>query len=120
VYVATSASIFSLRKKGLKPRFHLKGGLLIPSLGVIFSLYLISQCTITQIATGIILLFVGIPLYLKYSPKKEITGLKETLLSRDSILKRVYREEEKFLAHFLRHIKRGYRRITGKNQIWKN
>jgi len=119
-YVATSASIFSLRKKGIKPQFHLKGGLLIPSLGVIFSLYLISQCTITQIATGIILLFVGIPVYLKYSPKKEMTELKKALLSRDSILKRTYRQEQRFLAHLLRHVKRGYRKITGKKQTWKS
>ena len=119
-YVATSASIFSLRKKGIKPQFHLKGGLLIPSLGVIFSLYLISQCAITQIATGIILLFVGIPIYLKYSPKKEMTELRKTLLSRDSILKRAYRQEQRFLAHLLRHVKRGYRKITGKKQTWKS
>lgn len=119
-YVATSASIFSLRKKVTKPQFHLKGGLLIPSLGVIFSLYLISQCKITQIATGIILLFVGIPVYLKYSPKKEMTELRKTLLSRDSILKRAYRQEQRFLAHLLRHVKRGYRKITGKKQTWKS
>jgi amino acid transporter len=115
-YVATSASIFSLRRKSLKPRFHLKGGLLIPSLGVIFSLYLISQCTIPQIAIGLILLFIGIPIYVKYSPKKEITSLKNALLSRDSILERAYRQEEKFLAHLLHHIKRAYRKIAGKKQ----
>jgi amino acid transporter len=118
-YVATSASIFSLRRKGLKPQFHLRGGLLIPSLGVIFSLYLISQCTIDQIATGLILLFIGIPIYVKYSPKKEITDLKNALLSRDSILERAYRQEEKFLAHLLRHIKRAYRKLVGKKQTWK-
>jgi len=119
-YVATSASIFSLRNKGIRPKFHLKGGLLIPSLGVIFSLYLISQCTITQITTGVILLFAGIPIYVKYSPKKEMTELKETLLSRDSILKRAYSQEQRFLAHILHHIKRAHRKITGKKQTWKS
>jgi amino acid transporter len=118
-YVATSASIFSLRKKGLKPQFHLKGGLLIPSLGVILSLYLITQCTIPQIAIGLILLFVGVPIYIKYSPKKEITDLKNALLSKDSILERAYRQEEKFLAHLLYHIKRVYRKIAGKKQTLK-
>jgi len=119
-YVATSASIFSLRKKVTKPQFNLRGGLLIPSLGVIFSLYLISQCTITQIAAGIILLFVGIPIYVKYSPKKEMIELKKALLSRDSILKRAYRQEQRFLSHLLRHVKRGYRKTTGKKQTWKS
>jgi len=119
-YVATSASIFSLRKKGRKPQFHLKGGLLIPSLGVIFSLYLITQCSITQIATGLLLLLIGTPIYLKYSPKKEMMELKKALLIRDSILRRAYRQEQRFLAHMLRHIKRAYRKITGKKQTWRD
>jgi hypothetical protein len=64
------------------------------------------------------LLAVGIPIYIKYSPKKEITELKEALISREAILKRAYSQEERFLAHILRHIKRLYRRIVGKKQTW--
>jgi len=120
MHAATSASIFSLRKKNLEPKFHLKGGLFIPSLGVIFSIYLISQCAITQIATGLLLLLIGVPIYAKYSPKKEMTELKKALLSRDSILRRAYRQEQRFLAHMLRHTKRLYRKITGKKQTWRN
>jgi len=119
-YVATSASVFSLRKKNLKPQFRSRGGLLIPSLGIIFSLYLITQCAITQIATGTALLLAGVPIYIKFSPKKEIPELKKMLISRDSVLRRVYRQEQRFLAHLLRHIKRTYRRITGKRQAWKS
>jgi hypothetical protein len=114
--VATSASIFSLRRKGVKAEFHLRGGLLIPSLGVIFSLYLITQCTLTQIALGFVMLFVGVPIYIKYSPKKEIAELKEALLSSESIMKRAYSQEERFLAHALMHVKRLYRRIASKKQ----
>ncbi len=120
VYVATSASIFSLRKKTPEPKFHLKGGLLIPSLGVLFSLYIISQCTITQIAAGLLLLLIGTPIYMKYSPKKELVELKTALLSRESILRRTYRQEQRFLAHMLHHIKRLYRKRMGKKQTWKN
>jgi len=116
-YVATSASIFSLRRKGVKGQFHLRGGFLIPSLGVIFSLYLITQCTLTQIALGLIMLFVGVPIYIKYSPKKEIAELKEALLSSESIMKRAYSQEERFLAHALMHVKRLYRRIAGKKKV---
>jgi amino acid transporter len=118
-YVATSASIFPLSKKEPKPRFHLKGGLIIPSLGVIFSFYLITQCTFTQIFIGLAMLAAGIPIYVRYSPKKEITELKEVLLSRESILKRAYSQEERFLAHLLSHVKRGYRRVTGKKRVRK-
>jgi amino acid transporter len=117
-YVATSASIFSLRRKGLKAQFHLRGGPIIPILGVIFSLYLITQCTPTQIALGFALLLIGVPIYVKYSPKKEITELKEEMLSREATIKRAYSQEEKFLANVLRHIKRWYRKRTGKKQTW--
>ncbi len=119
-YAATSASVFSLRKKGLEPQFHLRGGLIVPSLGVIFSLYLISQCTVTQIAAGIILLLAGIPIYVRYSPKTEMAELRRALLSRDSILKIVHRQEQRFLAHLLRHVKRGYRKLIGAKQTWKD
>jgi APA family basic amino acid/polyamine antiporter len=117
-YLATSGSIFSLRRRGMKAQFHLRGGFLIPSLGVIFSLYLITQCTRAQIGLGLVLLFLGVPIYIEYSPKKEIAELKEELLSRESIIKRAYNQEERFLANILRHIKRSYRRTTGKKQTW--
>jgi APA family basic amino acid/polyamine antiporter len=115
-YVATSASIFSLRRKGVKAQFHLRGGWLVPSLGAIFSLYLITQCSLTQIALGLILLSVGVPIYMKYSPKREIAELKEALLSSESVMKRAYNQEERFLAHVFVHMKRLYRRVAGKKQ----
>jgi APA family basic amino acid/polyamine antiporter len=115
-YAATSASTFFLRRKGAKAHFNLRGSLFIPILGVIFSLYLITQCSFTQIALGLVLLFVGVPIYMKYSPKKEIAELKEALISRESFLKRAYAQEERFLAHILQHIKRFYRRTVGKKQ----
>lgn len=113
-YLATSASVFRLRKVNPEPKFRVKGGLIIAGLGVAFSIYLISQCSLTQIGIGLILLLIGMPIYVKYSPKQEITELKEALLSKDMILRRAYRQEEKFLAHLLQHIKRAYRRSTRK------
>jgi hypothetical protein len=94
--------------------------MLIPILGVIFSLYLITQCTVTQIALGLALLLSGLPIYLKYSPKREIAELKEKLLSREFMLPTIYAQGEKFLAHAFRHTKRLYRRIFGKKQTWES
>jgi hypothetical protein len=62
------------------------------------------------------LLLAGVPIYVKYSPKKEVSELKEALLSRESMMKRAYSQEERFLANVLRHIKRLYRRIATKKQ----
>jgi len=118
VYVATSASIFTLRKKFPNPSFHLRGGLFIPSLGIIFSLYLIFQCTLQQIELGSVLLIIGVLIYVKFSQKKELTELKREMLSKQSILERTYAQEQRFLAFVLRRIKRAYRRLTGKSQTW--
>jgi APA family basic amino acid/polyamine antiporter len=119
-YAATSASIFWLHRKTGEPKLHLTARVILPILGVIFSFYLISQCTLTQIALGLALLAIGVPIYVKYSPKKEITELKEALISREAALKRMYEREHAFLAHALRHIKRYYRRLTGKKQTWED
>jgi amino acid transporter len=114
-YLATSASIFHL-KKNLERRSRLQGGPVIPILGIVFSLFLISQCTIVEITTGLTLLIVGIPIYVKYSPKREMAELKEALLSRDSLLRSAYRQEGRFLAHALRHLRRIYARIAGERE----
>jgi APA family basic amino acid/polyamine antiporter len=115
-YTATSASPFFLRRKGAKAQFNLRGGLLIPILGVIFSVYLITQCSFTQIALGVVLLLVGVPIYIEYSPKKEIAELKEALISQEAYLKRAYAQEQIFLANVLQHIKRFYRGTVEKKQ----
>jgi hypothetical protein len=62
------------------------------------------------------LLLAGVPIYVIYSPKKEITELKQELLSTESIIKRARSQEERFLANILMHIKRFYRRKTGKKK----
>jgi len=115
-YVATSASILTLRRKFPQPSFHLTGGLLIPVLGAAFSLYLITQCSLQQIAIGAVLLAVGVFVYIKFTPKKELTELKNALLSRESILERAHRQEQRFLANVLRHIKWVYRKLAGQKQ----
>ncbi|MDQ1279525.1 MAG: hypothetical protein QG670_787 [Thermoproteota archaeon] len=115
-YAATSASVFFLRRKGAKARFNFRGDSLIPSLGIIFSLYLITQCSFIQIGLGLALLLVGVPIYTKYSPKKELSELGKALVSRESALKRACAEEKRFLAHALQHLRKFYRRtFSGKH-----
>jgi amino acid transporter len=113
-YVATCASVFPLRRKSLKPSFRIRGGRVIPILGVIFSIYLISQCTISQIMLGLGLILLGIPFFVKYAPKEELKELKAEWLSASSILERARKQEKRFLAHLLSHVKHLHRRIAGK------
>jgi APA family basic amino acid/polyamine antiporter len=111
-YLATSASVFPLRKKNQSPNvINGKKRMVIPALGIIFSAYLITQCSFEQIAIGVLLLLVGIPIYIKYSPKKELTEAKQLLMSNQSIFRRIYRQEHVFLAHVLYHIGELFRRM---------
>jgi amino acid transporter len=117
-YLATGLSVFWLRKQFPAPQSRWEASSVIPVLGIIFSLFLMSQCTIVQIATATLMLLVGIPIYIKYSPKKELTDTKNALLAREAVLERAYRQEGTFLAHLLRHVKEAYRKVTGKKQAW--
>ena len=115
-YLATSAAVFPLRKKDPVPNaVYGKRNMVIPVLGVVFSVYLITQCSLYQIGIGVLLLLVGIPIYIKYSPKKELTEAKQLLVSEPNIFLRIYRQEHVFLAHVLHHLRKIFRRITGKS-----
>lgn len=118
-YLATCGAIFVLRRKGTKAQFNLPGGWVIPSLGIVFSAYLITQCTPTQIILGLVMLGVGVPIYIKYTPKKEIAELKEELLSPESRLRRAASQQQRFLAHLLWHLKRLHRRNRAGKQTNK-
>ncbi len=114
-YLATSASVFPLRKKNpVANAVYGKRNMVIPVLGIIFSAYLITQCTLTQIAIGVLLLLVGIPIYIKFSPKKELTEAEQAFLSEQNIFRRIYRQEHIFLAHVLYHLREYYRRLARK------
>jgi len=113
-YAATSASTFSLKRKNLKAEFRLRGGSAIAILRLALSLYLITQCSPNQILLGSAMLLVGVPMYIKYSPKRELTALRDAFVSSESRLKRVAQIERRFLAHPLYHIKMWYRRRQGK------
>jgi basic amino acid/polyamine antiporter, APA family len=114
-YLATSASVFPLRKKNPVPNaVYGKKNMVIPILGIVFSIFLISQCTLNQILIGLLLLLIGVPIYIKYSPKKELSEAKQALLVNQNIFRRVYRQEHVFLAHVLHHLRRWYRKLRGK------
>ena len=64
-----------------------------------------TQVSAKQILISAILLAIGIPMSLFFTPKEEQYELKEAFLSRDAILERTYHQGEVFLANVVRHIK---------------
>jgi uncharacterized membrane protein YfcA len=117
-YLATGISAILLERK--HPRSSRKGlwAMLIPTLTIVFSAVLMTQVTEQQILVSLILLAVGVPVYTFFSPKKELSELKEAFLSREAILERTYHQEEVFLAYALRHLKLLAYRIKGIEKAW--
>jgi amino acid transporter len=114
-YMATCASLFWLhREKPAAIGWNRKFRYILPLIGIIFSAYLITQCTPIQLALGVTLLLVGVPMYIKYSPKKELTEAKKLFLSEQNIFRRIYRQEHVFLANALHHIRSWIRRLMGR------
>jgi APA family basic amino acid/polyamine antiporter len=109
-YILTCMSVFPLRRKyGKGTRIPW----VIPVLGVIISLYIMSQSNLTQIITGLILIALGIPIYWKYSPKKEIKSVIMEITSREVFLRRWIRAREVFLGYLLRRLINLIRRVRG-------
>jgi APA family basic amino acid/polyamine antiporter len=117
-YLATCVSTIVLERKHQQRSPRTGRRLVVPVLGIAFSVLLMSQVDWQEILVSLVLLAVGIPLYVFFTPKKELHDLKEAFLSRDAILKRAYDQGDRFLAHFLRHIKLLIYRRRGTEKAW--
>jgi amino acid transporter len=114
-YLLTCLSVFPLRK-------NLGGGIklprIIPVLGIIIIIYMITQTAINQIMIGTILILLGIPIYLKYAPKTQIKTVKRDIGLCRGYCKTCVRaccrrlpSQEPFLAHVIWHLRNFVKRI---------
>ena len=118
-YLATCVSAALLERKYARKPVGVWERTLLPSLGVIFSLFLMTQVSPQQILVSALLLAVGVPVYVFFAPKKEQHELKEVFLSRDAILERTYHQGEVFLANVVRHIKWRIYRAKHIDRAWQ-
>ncbi|MBI4895289.1 MAG: amino acid permease [Candidatus Aenigmarchaeota archaeon] len=77
---------------------------------ILICIYLVSQSTLVSILAGIILIAIGIPIYMFFTPKSEIKLAKKEFFKRENVLKRRLEREEVFLARFVKHIKQHTRK----------
>ena len=78
-----------------------------------------SQCSINQIMTGIILILIGIPIYVEYAPRTEIETVRKDIELCKGYCKECARSccrrlpsQEPFLAHVIWHLRNFIRRIS--------
>ncbi len=114
-YLLTCLSLFPLRK-------NLGGGIklprIIPVLGIIIIIYLITQTAPNQIIIGTILILLGIPIYLKYAPRTQIKTVRRDIELCTGYCKTCVRaccrrlpSQEPFLAHVIWHLRNFVKRI---------
>jgi amino acid transporter len=118
-YLATCASAFFLGKSHGAKTHSSHGNRLVILLGILFSILLMTQVNGNQILISTILLAVGIPVYVLFSPKKEMAVLKQDYLSREAILERAYHQGEIYLANVVRHAKWRFYRAKHIERAWQ-
>ncbi len=89
----------------------LYGQNILPWIGIAICIYLIYSTSMFDKVVGTILILIGIPLYIFFSPKVEISGLKKLFISEEAIISRRLERKEKFLANFVRILHRTYRKL---------
>ncbi|MGZ4932760.1 MAG: APC family permease [Halobacteriota archaeon] len=106
VYVTTCAAVLTLRKRKKQTasdRTYLERltGPAIPVAGIILSVFLMYECGISTIAFGIVSILIGIPIYVLYAPRTEITTLKRDFYSTEAILARSTHTQKVFLGYLV-------------------
>jgi len=110
VYFMTCISTILLERKHPRVSRELKGKRVIPLVGAFFSLVLMGLVNPLLIGISLILLAIGVPVYVFFSPRHELQDLKAAFWSAEAISRRAYAQGEQFLAYPLRMIQRFTRR----------
>jgi APA family basic amino acid/polyamine antiporter len=106
VYLATCLSAIGLERKNVEAARKLRGKIVIPVLGAVFSLVLIVLVNPVEIAVSLGVLAIGVLVYAYFSPKKELVEAKTLFLSEEAVLRRASLQSTTFLAHPIFHLKR--------------
>ncbi|MDD1775690.1 MAG: APC family permease [Methanobacterium sp.] len=107
-YLITCISVFPLRNK-YSGGFRLPW--IVPVLGILISIYMMTQCATYQIIVGTVLILLGVPIYVKFAPRTEIKTVKKDIkLGRDFFSKQV-QIDKIFLANFLSQLRQLIKRI---------
>jgi APA family basic amino acid/polyamine antiporter len=117
-YLATCiTTIFMIQRHPDKAtRFRSKR--VVPILGIIFAGFLMTQVGVKQILISLLLMAVGFPIYVFFSPGYELADAKNIFLSRDAILVRAYHQGHRFLAFPLRMLKWLVYRMLNIEKAW--
>jgi amino acid transporter len=102
-YLLTCVSVFPLRKEYSTGGFKLPW--IVPVLGVLVAIYIMSQCAINQILIGGVLIILGIPVYAIFAPRTEIKTARRELREGEDYVSQTIERDEIFLAKFIKQVR---------------
>ena len=108
-FLLTSLALLILEKR----KNELHGQNILPWIGIAICLYLLYSTSLFDKMTGTILILIGIPIYVFFSPKADIMHMKKLLVSEENLMASRLERKEKFLAHFILLLHRLYKKIAG-------
>ena len=112
-YLMTCISTLSLEKKNPAVSSRLRGRRVVPVLGAACSVVLMVFVDPVLILISVVLLALGVPVYAFFSPRKELTELRDAFLSAEAISSRAYDQGRRFIAYPLAQVRRLRRRYGG-------
>jgi amino acid transporter len=101
-------SLIVLKKQN---KHSLHGQNILPLFGIAICLYLLYSTSVWDKIIGSIVISLGIPIYIFFSPKVNIHHLKELFLSEEEIFARRLERKSRFLANFVDLCHRLYRKF---------
>lgn len=104
-FLLTCLALIVLQKPA---KVTLHGQSILPWLGIFICGYLIYSASLFDKVAGTLVLLIGVPIYIFFSPKSDIHHLKELFFSEEQIFIRRFRRQERFLANLLRLARTAY------------
>jgi amino acid transporter len=93
----------------------LRGQGVLPWLGIAICLYLLYSTSLSDKVVGSIVILLGIPIYIYFSPRYKLKDMKRFFLSEDVIIGKALEKKEVFLAGFMKLLHEGYSKLRSKN-----
>ncbi len=107
-FLLTCTALLILKRGNVRK---LHGQSILPWAGIAICLYLLYSTTAFDKVVGAALILIGIAIYAVLSPRADVHHLKKLFLSEDEIFTRRLERKERFLAHFMLLLHRGYRKL---------
>jgi APA family basic amino acid/polyamine antiporter len=107
-YLLTCFALVILKKDTEKKLY---GQNILPWLGIGVCLYLLYSTSMFDKIIGSVLILFGVLLYVFFTPKTDISHLKELFISEENIFVRRMEKKELFLANFIRLLHKAYRKV---------